>query len=104
VETKTIALPRLNGLYPTLESTALKLMEETGELSKAIGRYHESHRRDSGDNDREQLKRVTRELLDVAQTAITMMFVLEEQHGVDLNESLSLHLEKLIEKGYLHLE
>ncbi len=104
METKTIALPRLNGLYPTLESTALKLMEETGELGKAIGYYHENQLRSGTADDSEQLRRVTRELLDVAQTAITMMFVLEEQHGVDLNESLSLHLEKLIEKGYLHLE
>ena len=104
METKTIALPRLNGLYPTLESTALKLMEEAGELSKAIGRYQGMHGEETGAHDHEGLKRVTRELLDVAQTAITMMFVLEEQHDVDLNESLSLHLEKLIEKGYLHLE
>ena len=104
METKTIALPRLNGLYPTLESTALKLMEETGELSKAIGRYQELQNQDADTSDGESLRRVTRELLDVAQTAITMMFVLEEQYGVDLNESLSLHLEKLIEKGYLHLE
>ena len=104
LETKTIALPRLNGLYPTMESTALKLMEETGELSKAIGRYQESKDSGGGHDDGEGLMRVTRELLDVAQTPITMMFVLEEQYGVDLNESLSLHLEKLIEKGYLHLE
>lgn len=34
-----IALPKLNGLNPTLESTALKLMEETGELAQAIGKY-----------------------------------------------------------------
>jgi NTP pyrophosphatase (non-canonical NTP hydrolase) len=104
LETKTIALPRLNGLYPTLESTALKLMEEAGELSKAIGRYQGVHSRDEAGKGHEDMQRITRELLDVAQTAITMMFVLEEQHGVDLNESLSLHLEKLIEKGYLHLE
>ncbi len=104
LETKTIALPRLNGLYPTLESTALKLMEETGELSKAIGSYQDIHGKHEPVRDRDGLMRVTRELLDVAQTAITMMFVLEEQYGVDLNESLSLHLEKLIDKGYLFLE
>ncbi|MCR4399855.1 MAG: nucleotide pyrophosphohydrolase, partial [Syntrophomonadaceae bacterium] len=36
--TKSISLPRLNRLSPTLESTALKLMEEAGELAQAIGK------------------------------------------------------------------
>ncbi|MFY9322764.1 MAG: MazG-like family protein, partial [Syntrophomonadaceae bacterium] len=39
MESKTLSLPRLNRLTPTLESTALKLMEETGELAQAIGKY-----------------------------------------------------------------
>ena len=37
MKTKDITLPRLNNLKPTLESTALKLMEEAGELAQAIG-------------------------------------------------------------------
>ena len=32
---KVISLPKLNGLTPTLESTALKLMEEAGELASS---------------------------------------------------------------------
>jgi hypothetical protein len=39
------------------------------------------------------------ELLDVAQTCITMMFVLEKE--IDVQETLQLHLEKLLRKGYL---
>ena len=39
MDKKIIALPRLNALSPTLESTALKLMEETGELAQAIGKF-----------------------------------------------------------------
>ena len=39
LRTKTIALPRLNNLRPTLEMTALKLMEEAGELGAAIREY-----------------------------------------------------------------
>ena len=39
LKTKEIALPRLNSLTPTLESTALKLMEEAGELAQAIGKF-----------------------------------------------------------------
>ena len=44
---------------------------------------------------------ITRELLDVAQTAVSMMFVLEEQYGVDLEKSYDNHIEKLVQKGYL---
>ncbi len=98
--TKTVALPRLNGLSPTLESTALKLMEEAGELGRAIGKY----RGLSGEKplpEPEALRCVALELLDVAQTAITMMFVLEENHAVDIDDALRQHMEKLVERGYL---
>jgi NTP pyrophosphatase (non-canonical NTP hydrolase) len=98
--TKTLALPRLNGLTPTLESTALKLMEEAGELGAAIGKF----RGLSGETplpQAESLRRIALELLDVAQTAITMMFVLEERYGIDLSDALDHHMEKLRLRGYL---
>ena len=41
---KNIALPKLNNLKPTIESTALKLMEEAGELAQAIGKLQGSFR------------------------------------------------------------
>ncbi len=101
MQTKTIALPRLAGLRPTLESTALKLQEEAGELAEAIGKY----RALSGERRRHPPQQVMgtigQELLDVAQTAITMMFVLEEQYGVDLQSLLEEHVRKLAAKGYL---
>ena len=103
MKTKTIALPRLNNLQPSLESTALKLMEEAGELGALIGKF----RGLSGERvemDRHDLARsISLELLDVAQTAITMMFVLEEQHGIDLEAALGEHVKKLIAKDYLKL-
>lgn len=98
---KTIALPRLDGLTPTLESTALKLMEEAGELGAAIGK----HRGLSGEIPlpaEESLRLVATELLDVAQTAVTMMFVLEEKYGVDMERTLGDHWQKLRDRGYLH--
>lgn len=101
MQTKTIALPRLNRLRPSLESTALKLMEEAGELGAAIGKW----RGMSGEAVKLEAhvaaRHIAQELLDVAQTAITMMFVLEEQHGIDLQGVLSDHVQKLIAKGYL---
>lgn len=101
MESKTLSLPRLNRLNPTLESTALKLMEETGELAQAIGKYRGlSGEKVSLDHDT-VVNEITRELLDVAQTAITMMFVMEEQYGVNLDNALQEHWTKLERKGYL---
>lgn len=119
VRTKTLALPRPNNLQPSLDSTALKLMEEAGELAAAISRFNEVLKSYGsrqpvlpgldGDPSAEAAKRmaaraVADELLDVAQTAVTMMFVLEEDFGVDLEEALSDHISKLIDKGYIRLK
>jgi len=102
-ETKTIALPRLNNLRPTLESTALKLMEEAGELGAAIGKLRGMNGEQVTGAGPAVYRAICRELLDVAQTAITMMYVLEEQHGVDIEQALAEHIEKLLSKGYLKL-
>lgn len=100
----TLSLPRLDGLTPTLESTALKLMEEAGELAQAIGKF----RGMSGESGygfvmtmENPYPAIARELLDVAQTAVTMMFVLEEKYQIDINQVLEEHIEKLRAKGYL---
>lgn len=99
--TKLIALPKLDKLQPTLESTALKLMEETGELAQCIGKFRclngEKIQRDEGEN----IQAIACELLDVAQTAVTMMYVLEEQFHVNIQDALEKHINKLIKKGYL---
>ncbi|MEQ8237037.1 MAG: MazG-like family protein [Syntrophomonadaceae bacterium] len=101
MDTKNLALPRLNQLSPTLESTALKLMEEAGELAQCIGKY----RGLSGEiielDEATVVEEIAKELLDVAQTAVTMMFVMEERFGIDIDEMLLKHMEKLEQKGYL---
>ncbi|SMC00098.1 MazG nucleotide pyrophosphohydrolase domain-containing protein [Thermanaeromonas toyohensis ToBE] len=101
VQQKIIALPRLNKLTPTMESTALKLMEEAGELAQAIGKLRGLSGEKVEVNEKEVMRTITRELLDVAQTAVSLMFVLEEQYGVDLQQALQEHVEKLRRKGYL---
>ncbi len=104
MRTKTIALPRLNQIRPSVETTAIKLMEETGELAAAIAKFKGYGGVQVDTRDRRELaKDCARELLDVAQTAITMMFVLEEQYGIDVETVVSEHIEKLIQKGYLGL-
>lgn len=90
----SICLPRLNNLSPTLESTVLKLMEEAGELARAVLKYM------SGAGRTDLLADVARELLDVAQTCISMVFVLEESHQIMVESLTGEHLDKLVAKGY----
>lgn len=98
--TKTITLPRLNRLSPSLESTALKIMEESGELAQAIGKFRGLNGEALRVEESEAMQMVANELMDVAQTAVTMMFVLEEQYGIDLDQVITTHLTKLKNKGY----
>ncbi|HBT46370.1 MAG TPA: nucleotide pyrophosphohydrolase [Peptococcaceae bacterium] len=101
MEQKIIALPRLNKLTPTVESTALKLMEEAGELAQAIGKLRGMSGEEVQVEEQEVMRAITRELLDVAQTAVSLMFVLEEHYGVDIQQALEEHVDKLRRKGYL---
>jgi NTP pyrophosphatase (non-canonical NTP hydrolase) len=86
-----------------MESTALKLMEEAGELAQLIGKF----RGLSGEKivyaEPQLAAEIAKELLDVAQTAVTMMFVMEETYGIDIEEMLKQHLLKLTEKGYIEV-
>jgi NTP pyrophosphatase (non-canonical NTP hydrolase) len=101
METKILSLPRLNLLNPTLESTALKLMEEAGELAQCIGKYRGLSGEVVQMDEETVVEEIAKELLDVAQTAVTMMFVMEEKFGIDIEVLLQKHLEKLFNKGYL---
>lgn len=98
VNFKTLSLPELKGLNPTVLSTLMKLVEEMGELFRVYGKMQGL----SGEKplpQKEVKQEFALELLDVAQTCITMMFVLEKE--IDVQETLQLHLEKLLRKGYL---
>jgi NTP pyrophosphatase (non-canonical NTP hydrolase) len=104
MDTKTLSLPRLNGLSPTMESTALKLMEEAGELAQCIGKFRGLSGETVHMEESHIIEEIARELLDVAQTAITMMFVLEDNYHIDIEQMLQNHVEKLGRKGYLSLK
>jgi NTP pyrophosphatase (non-canonical NTP hydrolase) len=102
---KTIELPRLDALQPTLESTLLKIVEESGELARAVLAflpYEKLRAAEIGElrGAKAALAEVSGELLDVAQTCVTMVFVLEEKYAVNLADMLKCHLEKLAAKGY----
>jgi len=59
-------------------------MEESGELAQAIGKFRGLNGENLRVEEAEVMKLVAQELMDVAQTAVTMMFVLEEQYGIDI--------------------
>ncbi len=98
---KSISLPRLNNLRPNIESTALKLMEEAGELAQLIGKYRGLNGEKCTLEENEVVSRIADELLDVAQVAVSMMFVLEETYSVDIHDKVNQHIEKLVRKGYI---
>ncbi|MCL1848194.1 MAG: MazG-like family protein [Clostridiales bacterium] len=99
---KTISLPCLDALSPTMESTALKLMEEAGELAQAIGKYRGMSGETGFPEEKQVIQLIVEELVDVAQTAVTMMYVLEKEYDVDIEQTLRRHVEKMISKGYMH--
>ena len=100
-EYKSISLPRLNNLKPNIESTALKLMEEAGELAQLIGKYRGLNGEKCRMEERQCVDRIAEELLDVAQVAISMMFVLEESYSIDIQKKVEGHIRKLVGKGYI---
>lgn len=97
---QAIYLPRLNRLTPSLDSTLLKIMEEAGELARAVLVFlpHEGKEPTSVET---YLHEVAGELLDVAQTCVTMLFVLEEAERMTVDRLVERHLEKLQSKGYV---
>jgi len=102
-EFKEISLPRLNNLQPGLESTCLKLMEEAGELAQVIGKFRGLNGETVEMEDGEVVNKICEELLDVAQVAVSMMFVLENEYEISIEEKVSQHISKLVNKGYIKL-
>jgi NTP pyrophosphatase (non-canonical NTP hydrolase) len=102
---KAIYLPKLNNLQPTLDSTLLKAMEEAGELARAVLNFlpyeHLAFDKNPCRQPADQLLTdVSEELLDVAQTCVTMIFVMEDYYGVQAESLIDVHLQKLEHKGY----
>jgi NTP pyrophosphatase (non-canonical NTP hydrolase) len=98
---KTISLPELNNLSPTLESTFIKMGEEQGELAECIGKYRNLSGEKNSVSEIELIEKTAKELMDVAQTCVTMMFKLEEQYGIDIEKIREEHIQKLKIRGYI---
>lgn len=94
--------PKLNGLSKiTMETTALKLMEEAGELSQAISKFRGLNGENVEMSEKEVLSKIVDELLDVMQVCATMTYVLEDKYGADVEAALQNHVNKLKKKGYV---
>jgi NTP pyrophosphatase (non-canonical NTP hydrolase) len=79
-------------------------MEEAGELAQAIGKFRGLNGEKVSLEDQEVVDRISDELLDVAQVAVSMMFVLEEKYDINIKEKVDAHVSKLIKKGYIRVE
>ena len=97
-----IKLPRLGLLTPTMNSTLLKIMEESGELARAVLTFteHTDSKYTTPYTSLDLRISVAEELLDVVQTCVTMIFVLEDTYNIDPGEMINIHLGKLKKKGY----
>ena len=98
-----LSLPRLDGIVPTFESTMIKMTEEVGEVAQLVGKHRCMSKEDTHEllSSKEFVKDLAGELIDVAQSAASFMFVLSDVYGLDIDKALSEHNEKLIRKGYL---
>lgn len=79
----------------------LKITEEVGELAQVIGKYRGLSGEKNKWSEAELVRAIVSELLDVAQTATSMMFVIEDLYGIDMSEEMEKHVDKLRTKGYL---
>lgn len=93
-----ITFPICNGLTPTEQSCTLKLLEEVGEVMELIGKKSKASGEVVGSFDAGDL---IMEYMDVAQSAVTAIFVLCEKYGYELKIVAETHEQKLREKGYL---
>jgi NTP pyrophosphatase (non-canonical NTP hydrolase) len=94
--------PELNGLDKiTMETTALKLMEEAGELSQAISKFRGLNGEAVNMSEKEIVEKIVSELLDVMQVCATMTYVLEKKYSIKMEDELAKHIDKLKRKGYV---
>lgn len=110
-ETKDYSLKNENGelqlvlpellINTNLMKTCLKIGEEAGELSQLVGKFsamsgEEQHRI----GEKELNIAIVQELLDVAQCCVTMLYILVDKYGIDVEKILTKHRQKLHNHGY----
>ena len=97
---KYLQLPRLELPDVTLLTTVCKIQEELGELTQFLGKEAGASGETGRMDGNQVLLGCAEELLDVAQCCFTMMYILAERHNVDVQQLLTVHVDKLRRKGY----
>lgn len=99
----TLSLPRLNCLTPTFESACIKLCEEMGEVARIIGKGQGLNGESKSVvlKKQEFINELGSELFDVAQSAMTMLYLFQDEYNLDIDKFYNNHIDKLIAKGYL---
>ena len=100
-----LILPQCNKIqFPSVEEgimfTLLKLGEEIGELSQAIGKHSGLSGEIKIKEDDVVLQNIVDEMLDVAQTCCTLLYIFQDKYAVDVRSLLISHRKKLEEHGY----
>lgn len=100
-----IRLPKCDKInYLNVESdimfTLLKLGEEIGELAQVIGKHSGLSGEVNVKKDNIVLEEVVDEMLDVAQTCCTLLYIFQEKYDVDVESFLNIHRKKLEAHGY----
>ena len=97
----TISFHRLNGLNPTVQSCTFKLIEELGEFLQIVGKHSGMSGEKPVISDEVRIRRMIFEALDVAQSAVTMVYALCELNELSPESFVESHERKLRQKGYL---
>lgn len=101
METIKLELPILDSLDLKLEPTVLKLVEEVGEFSQVVGKFRKMSGESIEISDREVNEKLQEELIDVAQTVCSLIYILSRDHGIEFNRGIEEHIDKLKRKGYI---
>lgn len=102
MNTIKLELPVLDGLDLKLEPTVLKLVEEVGELSQVVGKYRKLSNETFYNYTEETIKsKLEEELIDVAQTVCSLIYILERDYGINIKNGINDHIRKLQKKGYI---
>lgn len=102
---RAYALPRLDNIYPTLESNLAKMTKELGRVAESVGK-HRSMNGEIRDIDSEQvIFNIVMRTFALMQTCNTVLDIVKTLYPVDIENLFSKHVYKLSAKrGYITMD
>lgn len=98
---RTLFLPRLNLIQPTLESNLAKMTKELGKVAQCVGKYRNLNGENNTFNEKEVIYMTTLRVLDLMQTCNTMFDILESLYFIDIDRIFDEHVHKLVDRKYV---